>query len=142
MKQLQIMRYLAWKAHKPAQSLFVSQTLETTIQPPQSHEAHKEDLNFAEREWRRWNLTDYFIDVNIFIDALCQIPRFGKAVTDFIEKVELAEIKAIATPLVVGEGSYISLLQKGSLILDPWPAAWRLTKKPKNTDMRGITCWR
>lgn len=69
------------------------------------------------------NLNDYdlpepiFIDANIFIDYSLPNPRYGKAVTDFIEKVELGEIKAITTPLIISEVSYILLLQKGSMIL-------------------------
>lgn len=75
------------------------------------------------REWGRLNLADYdlaepiFIDANIFIDYSLPNPRYGKAVADFIEKVELGEIKAITTPLVISEVSYILLLQKGSMIL-------------------------
>lgn len=69
------------------------------------------------------NLADYdlpepiFIDANLFIDYSLPNPRYGKAVADFIEKVELGEIKAITTPLVISEVSYILLLQKGSMIL-------------------------
>lgn len=59
----------------------------------------------------------FFIDANIFIDYSLPNPKYGEAAADFLEKIELLEIKAVTTPLVLDEVSYIILMYKGSLIL-------------------------
>lgn len=58
-----------------------------------------------------------FIDANIFIDYSLPNPKYGEAATDFLEKIELLKIKAVTTPLVLDEVSYIILLYKASSIL-------------------------
>jgi predicted nucleic acid-binding protein len=56
-----------------------------------------------------------FIDANIFIDYSLPNPKYGEIAADFLERVELLEIKAVTTPLVLDEVSYIILMYKGSL---------------------------
>ncbi len=69
-------------------------------------------------------LSDYkysdpvFIDANIFLDYSLPNPEYGEAVTDFLEKVELLEINAVTTPVVLDEVSYILLMYKGHIVLD------------------------
>lgn len=69
-------------------------------------------------------LSDYkhsepvFIDANIFLDYSLPNPKYGEAVTDFLEKVELSEISAVTTPVVLDEVSYILLMYKGHIVLD------------------------
>jgi predicted nucleic acid-binding protein len=59
-----------------------------------------------------------FIDANIFLDYTLPNNEFGEAVSDFLERVELQDIAAITTPVVLNEVSYILLLQKGMTILN------------------------
>jgi predicted nucleic acid-binding protein len=76
------------------------------------------------REWKRLNLSDYssqhpiFIDANIFLDYTLPNTEFGEAVSDFLERVELQDIAAITTPVVLNEVSYVLLLQRGMNILN------------------------
>ena len=76
------------------------------------------------REWQRLNLREYssqhpiFIDANIFLDYTLPNTEFGRAVSDFLERVELQDIAAITTPAVLNEVSYILLLQRGMAILN------------------------
>jgi predicted nucleic acid-binding protein len=76
------------------------------------------------REWQRLNLREYssqhpiFIDANIFLDYTLPNTEFGRAVSDFLERVELQDIAAITTPAVLNEVSYILLLQRGMIILN------------------------
>ncbi|MDD5472867.1 MAG: type II toxin-antitoxin system VapC family toxin [Candidatus Methanoperedens sp.] len=58
-----------------------------------------------------------FIDANIFLDYSLPNPKYGEIASDFLEKIELNEIKAATTPLVLDEVSFIILIYKGSLIL-------------------------
>lgn len=58
-----------------------------------------------------------FIDANIFIDYSLPNPKYGGAVADFLEKLELLEVKAVTSPVVLDEVSYIILMYKGSLLL-------------------------
>jgi len=59
-----------------------------------------------------------FIDANIFIDYSLPNPKYGEAAANFLEKIELLELKAVTTPLVLDEVSYVILMYKGSLILE------------------------
>jgi len=59
-----------------------------------------------------------FIDANIFLDYSLPNPKFGEIASDFLEKIELNEIKAVTTPVVPDEVSFIILISKGSLVLD------------------------
>ncbi len=55
------------------------------------------------------NLTEYssqhpiFIDANIFLDYTLPNSEFGESVSDFLERVELQDIVAIATPAALNE---------------------------------------
>lgn len=76
------------------------------------------------REWQRLNLIEYssqhpiLIDANIFIYYALPNAEFGRAVSDFLERVELQDIAAITTPAVLNEVSYILLIQMGMTILN------------------------
>lgn len=76
------------------------------------------------REWQRLKLLLYsssnpiFIDANVFLDYTLPNREFGEAVSDFLERIELQDIDAITTPIVLNEVSYILLLQRGMVILD------------------------
>jgi len=59
-----------------------------------------------------------FIDANIFLDYSLPDPKYGKSASDFLEKIELNEIKAVTTPIVLDEVSFIILMYKGSLLLE------------------------
>lgn len=59
-----------------------------------------------------------FIDANIFLDYALPNIEFSRDASDFLERVELQEIAAVATPAVLNEVSYILLLQRGMIILD------------------------
>ena len=59
-----------------------------------------------------------FIDANVFLDYTLPNREFGEAVSDFLERIELQDIDAITTPIVLNEVSYILLLQRGMVILD------------------------
>jgi predicted nucleic acid-binding protein len=71
------------------------------------------------REWKRLNLSEYssqhpiFIDANVFLDYTLPNMEFGEAVSDFLERVELQDIAAIKTPVVLNEVSYVLLFQRG-----------------------------
>ncbi|OGH04401.1 MAG: hypothetical protein A2W22_05100 [Candidatus Levybacteria bacterium RBG_16_35_11] len=58
-----------------------------------------------------------FIDANIFLDYSLPNPKYGESAAFFLEKIELSEIKAVTTPIVLDEVSFIILMQKGSLLL-------------------------
>lgn len=58
-----------------------------------------------------------FIDANIFLDYSLANPKYGESAAVFLEKIELSEIKAVTTPIVFDEVSFIILMQKGSLLL-------------------------
>ena len=58
-----------------------------------------------------------FIDANIFLDYSLPDPKYGKSAAYFLEKIELNEIKAVTTPIVLDEVSFIILMYKGSLLL-------------------------
>jgi predicted nucleic acid-binding protein len=70
------------------------------------------------------NLSEYssqhpiFIDANVFLDYTLPNLEFGEAVSDFLERVELQDIAAITTPVVLNEVSYVLLFQKGMSILN------------------------
>ncbi len=70
------------------------------------------------------NLREYssqhpiFIDANIFLDYTLPNIEFGRAVSDFLERVELQNVNAITTPAVLNEVSYVLLLQRGMTILN------------------------
>ncbi len=59
-----------------------------------------------------------FIDANIFLDYSLPNPEYGESAANFLEKVELNEIKAATTPVVLDEVSFIILIHKGSLLLE------------------------
>ena len=44
-------------------------------------------------------------------------PKYGESAAVFLEKIELNEIKAVTTPIVLDEVSFIILMQKGSILL-------------------------
>ncbi|MDO8724673.1 MAG: type II toxin-antitoxin system VapC family toxin [Candidatus Methanoperedens sp.] len=58
-----------------------------------------------------------FIDANIFLDYSLPNPKYGESAADFLEKIELDEIEAVTTPIVLDEVSFIILMYKGSLLL-------------------------
>lgn len=58
-----------------------------------------------------------FIDANIFLDYSLPDPKYGESAADFLEKIELNEIKAVTTSIVLDEVSFIILMYKGSLLL-------------------------
>ncbi len=66
------------------------------------------------------NLAEYssqhpiFIDANIFLDYALPNIEFSEIASDFLERVELQDIVAITTPVVLNEVSYILLLQRGN----------------------------
>lgn len=70
------------------------------------------------------NLSEYnkseciFIDANIFLDYSLPDPKYGESAADFLEKIELKEVKAVTTPIVLDEVSFIILMYKGSLLLE------------------------
>lgn len=61
-------------------------------------------------------LSDYknsdriFIDANIFLDYSLPNPKYGEIASDFLEKIELNEIKAATSPLVLDEVSFIKVI--------------------------------
>ena len=59
-----------------------------------------------------------FIDANIFLDYALPNKEFGVSVSNFLERVELQDINAITTPVVLNEVSYVLLLQRGMTILN------------------------
>lgn len=69
------------------------------------------------------NLMDYsssqpiFIDANIFLDYALPNIKFGEKIADFLERIEMQELTAVTTPVVLNEVSYILLLQRGMTIL-------------------------
>ena len=52
-----------------------------------------------------------FIDANIFLDYALPNNEFGVSVSSFLERVELQDINAITTHVVLNEVSYVPLLQ-------------------------------
>lgn len=64
------------------------------------------------------NSESIFIDANIFLDYSLPNPKYGESVANFLEKIELNEIKAATTPIVLDEVSFIILIHKGSLLLE------------------------
>jgi len=58
-----------------------------------------------------------FIDANIFLDYSLPNPKYGESAADFLEKIELNKIKAVTSPIVLDEVSFIILMYKGSLLL-------------------------
>jgi len=59
-----------------------------------------------------------FIDANIFLDYSLPNPKYGESAASFLEKIELNEIRAATTPVVLDEVSFIILIHKGSLLLE------------------------
>lgn len=66
-----------------------------------------------------FNISDkIFIDANIFLDYSLPNPKYGKIASDFLEKIELNELKAVTTPIVLDEVSFIILISRGSIVLN------------------------
>lgn len=61
---------------------------------------------------------EIFIDANIFTYHHFDDPKFGSVCTDFLDKVERANISGITSTLIVEETIYVILLGKGCVELN------------------------
>ena len=74
---------------------------------------------------------DIFVDANIFIYVSQSEPMHGSVCTDFLERVEYMEIKAITTPVVLNEVSYKLLIGKAGELLDT-DRFWKIREELKD----------
>jgi len=60
---------------------------------------------------------DIFLDANIFLDFAIPNPIFGEISKDFLERVEIEEINAVTTPVVLSKVTHVLLFETGAVIL-------------------------